>query len=167
MRSRRFDRLSHAILRISESPDLDSVLQEVVDSTRALTGARCGAVTIVDDAGEPQGFVTSGFTPDRHQQLLRLPRARYEHFRNIPTPIRFRDLSAHIASLGHPRDLLSLKAYLGTPIRYRGAHFGNFYLGEKERGREFTRADKELLTLFASQAVLAFAEALRGARWNA
>ena len=157
----RLDKLSHAILRISESLDLDSVLQEVVDSACALTGARFGAVTTMDDAGGPQDFVTSGLTLDGHQQLLRLPRALYEDLRSIPTTIRFRNLSAHIVSLGHPRDLLSLKTYLGTPIRYRDAHVGNFYLVEKERGQEFTRADEDLLTLFASQAALAIANARR------
>ena len=35
----RVSRLSAAILRISASLDLDTVLQEVVDSARALTGA--------------------------------------------------------------------------------------------------------------------------------
>ena len=38
-------RLSSASLRISESLDLESVLREVVDSARALTGAANAAIT--------------------------------------------------------------------------------------------------------------------------
>ena len=38
----RLSRLSQATLRINESLDLDTVLQEVVDSARSLTGARYG-----------------------------------------------------------------------------------------------------------------------------
>ena len=38
----RLSRLSQASLRINESLDFDTVLQEVVDSARTLTGARYG-----------------------------------------------------------------------------------------------------------------------------
>ena len=56
-------RLSAAVLRISASLDLDTVLREVVESARALTGARLGVIAPVDEAGLPQGHVASG--PDR------------------------------------------------------------------------------------------------------
>ena len=39
----RFVRLSSAVLRINSSLDLANVLQEVVDSARALTAARLGS----------------------------------------------------------------------------------------------------------------------------
>ena len=55
--------LSAAILRIGASLDVGTVLQEVVDSARALTAARYGVIATVDDAGAVQDFVTSGFTP--------------------------------------------------------------------------------------------------------
>ena len=44
----RISRLNEAILRINGSLDLGTVLQEVVDSARALTGARYGAITTID-----------------------------------------------------------------------------------------------------------------------
>ena len=65
----RISRLSAAVLRISSSLDLGTVLREVVDSARALTGARYGVITTIGEAGQPLDFVTSGFTPDGHQQL--------------------------------------------------------------------------------------------------
>ena len=40
----RLSRLSAAVLRISSSLDLDTVLREVVESARALTGARYGVI---------------------------------------------------------------------------------------------------------------------------
>ena len=46
--------LSAAILRISASLDLAVVLQEAVDSARALTGARYGLIVIVDEAAVPR-----------------------------------------------------------------------------------------------------------------
>ena len=55
--------LSAASLRISASLDLETVLTEVVESARALTGARFGGITTIDEAGAPQNFVTSGAMP--------------------------------------------------------------------------------------------------------
>ena len=59
----RTGRLTAAILRISASLDVDTVLEEVVDSARALTGARGGVITTIDEAGRPLDFVSSGLTP--------------------------------------------------------------------------------------------------------
>ena len=65
----RVTRLSAAILRISASLDLNTVLQEAVESACALTGARYGGITTLDEGGQVRDFVTSGITPDEHRQL--------------------------------------------------------------------------------------------------
>ena len=65
----RLSRLSEASLRINESLDLDTVLQEVVDSARALTDSPYGVITTLDDSGLPHEFVTSGMTPEDHRAL--------------------------------------------------------------------------------------------------
>ena len=46
----RITTLVAAILRISASLDVGTVLREVVDGARALTGARYGIITPVDEA---------------------------------------------------------------------------------------------------------------------
>ena len=70
----RISRLSAAILRTSVSLNVGTVLHEVVESARALTGARYGVITtIVDAAGELQDFVTSGFTADEQPAARSLP----------------------------------------------------------------------------------------------
>ena len=65
----RISRLSAAVLRISDSLDLDTVLHEIVESARALTGARYGCITTIDENGEARDFVTSGITPEEHRQM--------------------------------------------------------------------------------------------------
>ena len=65
----RIELLNAAILRINASLDLDTVLREVVESARALTGASYGAIATVDHVGEAQDFVTSGFTPEQRQRV--------------------------------------------------------------------------------------------------
>ena len=44
-------------------------------------------------------------------------------------------------------------------MRHRGVQVGNFFLSKKEKGREFTSEDEEVLVLFASQAATAIANA--------
>ena len=44
-------------------------------------------------------------------------------------------------------------------MRHRGVQVGNFFLGEKQNGPEFTAEDEEVLVLFASQAATAVANA--------
>ena len=60
----RLSKLSEASLRITESLDLGAILQEVIDGARSLTGARYGALLVLDDAGRMHDLVTSGMTPE-------------------------------------------------------------------------------------------------------
>ena len=153
--------LSAASLRISASLDLETVLNEVVGSARALTGARFGAIATIDEAGAPRDFVTSGFTEEEHRAIAEWsdgPRL-FEHFRDLPGPVRIADVPAYVRELGFSTDRLPSKTFQGTPMRHRGVHVGNFYLVEKAGGKAFTDQDEEILVLFASQAATAIANA--------
>ena len=157
----RISALSAASLRISASLDLETVLNEVVESARALTGARYGAIATIDEAGVPQDFVTSGFTAEEHRDMEEWadgPRL-FEFFRDLPGPLRIPDVSAYVRSLGFSSDRLPSKTFQGMPMRHLGVHVGNFYLVEKEGGEAFTDEDEEILVLFASQAATAIANA--------
>ena len=153
--------LSAAILRISASLDLTTVLQEIVDSARALTGARYGVIATVDEAGQVQDFVTTGFTPEEHRQLAAWPDGPrlFEHFRDLDAPLRLADLPAFVRSLGFSPEMIRSKTFQGTPMRHRSAPVGNFFLAEKEGAPEFTDEDEKVLVLFASQAATAIANA--------
>ena len=157
----RISALSAASLRISASLDLETVLNEVVESARALTGARYGAIATIDEAGAAQDFVTSGFTAKEHRKLVEWPDGPrlFEYFRDLPGPLRLADVPAYVRSLGFSPDRLPSKTFQGTPMRHRGVHVGNFYLVEKEGGEGFTDEDEEVLVLFVSQAATAIANA--------
>ncbi len=160
-------RLSRATLRVSESLDINTVLEESVENACALTGARYGVITALDDSGQIPGFVTAGFTVEEQQQLADFPGRweLYKYLRQLPGPLKLKDLSAHIKSLGIPGELPGgngpLKTFLAAPMRHGGAHVGNFFLGGKEAGQEFDSEDEEILVLFASRAATAIANALR------
>ena len=157
----RVTRLSDAVLRVSDSLDLDTVLKEVVDSARALTGARYGMIATVDKSGRVTEFVPSGFTPDEERALAAWSEAPrlFEHFRDLAEPLRLTDLPAYVRSLGLSADLMWSKTLQSAPLKHRGVDIGSFFLAGKESGREFTGEDEEVLLLFASQAATAIANA--------
>ena len=157
----RLSRLSEASLRINESLDPNTVLQEILDSARSLTDARYGVVATFDDTGQVEGFLTSGLTADESRQLWETTQKMT--FCNITRPQRVRDFASYTKLLGIPRFRLptEMSAFLATPIRHRGESQGNIYLAKKEPSQEFTREDEETLALFASQAALVIANARR------
>ena len=161
----RLTRLSEASLRINESLDLDTVLQSVLDSARALTGARYSLITALDERGGIQDFLVSGLTPDETRRLWEMPEGLsfFERLSNLPGPLRVGDFASHIRSLGLPefRPPAPVSSFLAAPIRHRGEGVGNIYLAKSEPGLEFSREDEETLVMFASQAALVIANARR------
>ena len=162
----RLSRLSQASLRINESLDFDTVLQGVLDSACSLTGARYGVITLLDESGQVQDFVTSGLTAQEHRRFTDLPEGMmfFQYLSNLQEPLRLRDFHNHIRSLGLPefRPPMAVSTplpFLAAPIRHLGESVGAFYVGEKDV--EFTPEDEETLVMFASQAALVIANARR------
>ncbi len=158
---KRVSQLSAAILRINASLDVDTVLQEVVDSARALTGAPYGMIVTIDEHGEAQDFVSAGFTDEERRQFEQWPEGPqlFKQVRDLPGVMKLSDLPTYVRTLGYPEELAWPKTFLGAPMRHRGVHVGNFFLGEKEGGQAFTEETEEVLVLFASQAATAIANA--------
>ncbi len=168
----RLARLSEASLGITEDLDPNAVLQGVVDGARSLTGAKTAGITALDERGQLWEFVTSGLTPEEHRLVLELPGGLefFAYLSQLPEPLRVADFSAYSRAAGLPDigpPLGPVRAFLRTPIRLLGRHVGDIYLAGKEGqdegrdGGEFTRDDEETLALFAAQAALAIANALR------
>ena len=164
----RLARLSEASLRISEDLDFNSVLQGVLDSARFLTGARYGVITLQDEGGIAEDFLSSGMTAEQAEKLWILPGwpRHFDYLGKIPGPLRISDLIGHIRSLGLPEmrppiEVNSKLSFLASPVLHLGERVGTIYLAEKEHGQEFTQEDEETLVLFASQAAMAIANARR------
>ena len=157
----RVARLSAAVLRVSASLDLDTVLREVVESAQVLTGARFAMLVTIGEAGHIEEFVTSGFTAEEKEEMMSWADGPqlFEHFRGLDAPLRLSNLPEYFQALGLAPDLMRSKTLQCAPIRHREVYLGIFFLAEKEGGLEFTRADEEILMLFASQAATAIANA--------
>ena len=157
----RISSLSTAVLRISASLDVETVLNEIAEAARTLTGAGYAVITAFDEAGRVEDCVTSGLTPEEWRELEEWPDGRrlFEHLRSLPLPVRLRDLHGYVRSLGYSPEVIPVDTLLGTSIRRGSTQGGIFFLGDKEGGQEFTREDEEVLELFAAQAAAALANA--------
>ena len=155
--------MSEVSRRITQSWDLNTVLQEVVDGARSLTDARYGAVGVFDDSGRIREFITSGITPEQRRLLGAPPTGLgvLGYLNEVQGPLRLADLTQHSHSVGFPENHPPMKTFLGVPIRHLGEPVGNIYLTEKEGAGEFSEEDEETLVMFASQAAIAIGNAVR------
>ncbi|MDE2869002.1 MAG: ATP-binding protein [Chloroflexota bacterium] len=159
----RLSRLTEAILRISQDLELETVLQEVVDSARVLTDARYAAITTQDDAGELEDLLFSGLEPGEIEQAVGFPAgpALFQYLSQLKRPLRTRDFVAHVDLAGFPGFSLPIGAFLSAQIRDRGNQVGNIYIGKQQLGPDFTLEDEETLEMFAAQVGAAITNARR------
>ncbi len=148
--------LLDAVMALSSDLDLHSVLDRIVESATALTGARYGALGVLDRDDRLGEFLTTGI-PGRDRELI----GDLPHGRGIlgllitePRPLRLHDLTEHPASYGFPAHHPPMTSFLGVPVHIRGTVFGNLYLTEKEGGGDFTDTDEQLVVALANAAGL-------------
>ena len=162
----RLSRLSEASLRINESLDFDVVMQGVLDSARSLAGARYGVMTLLNEGGQVLDFLSSGMTGAEAEQVWLIPERwqLFEYLSGLSQPLRIPDLIEQARSMGlaefrPPLPVGQVVPFLASPVLHRGKRVGNIFLADKDGGEEFTRADEEILVMFASQAALVIANA--------
>ncbi len=67
----------------------------------------------------------------------------------------------HPFSVGFSENHPPMKSFLGAPINHRGRSLGSICLAKNEGSTGFSVEDEEILVMFASQASVAIANALR------
>lgn len=158
----RLQGLVEAGIALSSELSLDALLQRIVETSAALTGARYAALGVIDVSGrELERFVTHGIDPETHAAIGDLPRGRgiLGVLIREARPLRLGDIAEDTRSVGFPPHHPAMKTFLGVPVILRGVAYGNLYLTEKEGGGDFTDEDEELVTLLASQAAVAIENA--------
>ncbi|HEY2937677.1 MAG TPA: GAF domain-containing sensor histidine kinase [Gaiellaceae bacterium] len=154
--------LFDATVALTSELSLDSLLQKLVETAAALTGARYAALGVIDETGSAlERFVTTGSDPETHAAIGDLPRGRgiLGVLIREAQPLRLHDLGKDPRSVGFPPNHPPMRSFLGVPIMLRGVAYGNLYLTEKESGEDFTEEDQELVTLLATQAAVAIENA--------
>ena len=155
-------RFCAVIGRMNANLDPDAVLRQAADGARELIGARYGVIVTTDGSGAPENLIASGLTTEEVQRLLdwqpeglRL----FKHLNGLGGPFRTTDWPGHVGSLGFDTHAILGTTFLGAPIGYGGLPLGYFFLADKEDGGAFGEQCEEMLTLLASLAGNAIANA--------
>jgi PAS domain S-box-containing protein len=154
--------LSQAVLAITAEPDLDQVLQRIVDEARALVGARYGALGIPAPGGERlERLLVSGLDEADRAAIGSRPEGRglLGVVLREGRAVRVRRIGEDPRSVGFPAHHPPMDSLLGVPIRRGEEILGDLYLTEKLGAPEFSEDDQALLELLAEHAALAIVNA--------
>ncbi|MHB1489152.1 MAG: sensor histidine kinase [Cellulomonas sp.] len=143
-----------AILDLAGDLDIRSLLERFVTASTSLTGARYGAINIVDDDGASTTFVQSGVDERTVAALGHAPHATGV-LGQIPDVgvLRLDDLTRHPAFGGLPPGHPPMGSFLGAAVRVRGERYGTLYLSQKPGG--FDPDDESVVLALAAAAAVA------------
>lgn len=171
----RRDELIRAGLVLASELSLPAVLQRIIELAAEITGARYGALGVIEE-GKLTDFITTGITPEERAAIGDLPVGHgilgvLIHRGTDRTPVRIRDINEDPRRHGFPPHHPEMRSFLGAPIIARGEVFGDIYLTEKQDAPEFTEEDEQAVLVLASQAGVAienarlYEETKRRERW--
>jgi len=149
-------------ISLSSELSLETLLRRIIETAVALTGARYGALGVIDRLGTGlEQFIAVGVEPETQGTIGDPPHGRgilgvLIRDREV---LRLGDLNQDPRSVGFPPGHPPMNSFLGVPITLRGSAFGNLYLTEKTGGESFTERDEEILKLLATQAAVAIENA--------
>jgi len=155
-------RILEATFLIERDLELPALLRHVVEEARSMTGARYGALGVLNDERSALAeFITVGLDPDEENLIGPRPTGRgvlgllVAH----PEPLRLAHLGSHEQSYGFPPGHPPMNSFLGVPIKVRDEVYGNLYLTDKVGWSEFTREDEALVGALAVAAGIAIEHA--------
>lgn len=151
-------RLLEATLLVEADLELPVLLGHVIQEARSMTGARYGALGVLnDDRTELAEFLTVGLEPEEEDRIGHRPTGQGVLGLLItePQPLRLTDIGSHSDSFGFPANHPPMKSFLGVPIKVRDEVYGNLYLTDKIGWSEFTHDDVALVEALAVAAGIA------------
>jgi signal transduction histidine kinase len=171
----RRDELIKAGLVLASELSLPAVLQRIIELAAEITGARYGALGVIEE-GRLTEFITTGITDEERRAIGDPPVGHgilgvLIHRGTDRTPVRIPDIAKDPRAYGFPPNHPAMHSFLGAPIIAHGEVFGDIYLTEKQDAPEFTLEDEEAILVLASQAGVAidnarlYEETRRRERW--
>jgi len=154
--------MSDAVLAIAAELSVEPVLQRLVDSARALAGARYAAIGVPDGEGAFDCFLTSGMSDELVAAMGPLPRTHgmLGAMLAADRPHRTDDIRRDPRFRGWwPRAHPQMRSFLGVPIVARGGIIGAFYLTDKVGADAFDEEDQRLIEMLAAHAAIAIENA--------
>jgi signal transduction histidine kinase len=154
--------MSDAVLAMASERSVEGVLQRIVESARALAGARYAALGVPDGEGAFAQFITTGMSEELIAAMGPLPRTHgmLGAMLETPEPYRTADIRQDPRFRGWwPREHPRMASFLGVPIVSRGGILGAFYLTDKEGAPHFSAEDQRLIEMLAAHAAIAIENA--------
>jgi signal transduction histidine kinase len=154
----RLTRVLEATMLLAADVELPALLGHVIDEARFLTGARYGALGILDNDGTSIAeFLTVGLTAEEEEAIGPRPTGRgvLGLLIDDPRPLRLARLDDHPDRFGFPPNHPPMHSFLGVPINVRNEVYGSLYLTDKTDSTEFTAEDQELVEALAVAAGMA------------
>jgi signal transduction histidine kinase len=158
----RLRRLLQAVFLLQGDLALPDLLRHLVEEATSMTGARYGALGMLDEEGTGLAeFITVGVTPAEEANIAHRPKGLglLGLLISDPTPLRLADLHAHPDSVGFPEGHPPMTSFLGVPVMARDEVYGNLYLTDKIGWSEFTSDDENLAGALAAAAGIAIQNA--------
>lgn len=154
---RRQRALVEAGLALASELSLPVLLQKIVDLACEVSGARYGALGVLEPEGRIGEFLTHGVSDEQRAAIGRLPEGRgiLGVLIREARPLRLRRIGDDRRSVGFPANHPPMTSFLGVPVAVRGSIFGNLYLTEKEGAAEFTDEDEEAVVTLAAHSAVA------------
>ena len=151
-------RVIEATLLLESAIDLPVLLRHVVEEARSITGARYGALGVLNEHGTAlAGLYTVGLEPEEEARIGARPTGKGILGLLISEleSLRLADLSTNPESAGFPPGHPPMDSFLGVPIKIRDEVYGNLYLTDKIGWSEFTTDDQVLVEVLALSAGIA------------
>ena len=157
----RLQALLDAGVAIAGGLELEQILPRLVQTACDLTGAKYGALGVLDESGNRLAqFITAGLSDEQRDSIGDLPTGRgiLGVLITDARPLRLPDIGTDPRSVGFPPHHPPMRSFLGVPVIAGGSLFGNLYLTEKADG-DFTEADEGVAVMLAAQAGVAIQNA--------
>jgi signal transduction histidine kinase len=142
------------LLLASEMESLDGVLHRMLELAMEITGARYGAIGVLDAKGDIEEFITHGVTEEQRAAIGDPPTGKgilgvlIQEGHTLRLPV----ISGDPRSVGFPANHPPMGSFLGAPMVARGRVFGRIYLTEKQGDPEFDEEDERAVRVLAAQA---------------
>lgn len=149
-------RVLDAVVAVTSDLDLDQVLRRIVQAAMDLTGARYGALGVLDGSGRERlaQFIPLGLSDGEVAAIDHWPHGEglLGELIDRPEPIRVPEIADDVRSAGFPEGHPPMHTFLGVPVRVRETVFGNLYLTDKAGRVPFTAQDEAAVVALAAAA---------------
>ena len=151
------NKITVAVIRAAEAPQLEEALQHIVNVARDLVGARYAALGMPDDQGGLCMFKVAGIPAEQIKMIGHLPvgKGLLGAIMSERQTIRLDHMTDDPHSIGFPAHHPPMQSLLGVPIVVGGQLFGTFYLCDREDGQPFSQEDQWIIEILAGYAALA------------